>query len=340
MEKKVYELNIDEDLEKVAPPLADFELCMLKEDILEHGCKCPLIVWGDTVIDGHNRYRICQEHGIPFAIEQMEFSDKTSAKLWIVKNQLGRRNLKDFQRCEMVLPLEDEFKAEAEERRRAALSALHSGDRTVQTFAPSKKTRSVLADMAGVSYATLDKVKRIVVSADEDTLEKLRSGEMKIHTAFVQICRKKDPGHRHKEKKDMSVPAGQQGPGELLSGSRVPDAGQHESGELLSVCGAPDAGQHGSDGSFSVNGDKSKPEEKTEYIPEMTEEEDEPSGFEEIKEQMDYAFRTFQEDFKYALDWFSTETATKENQEKVMGMIDDLMSGIKAAVINKMEELR
>ncbi len=327
MEKKVYELNIDEELERVAPPLAAFELCMLEEDILEHGCKCPLIVWGDTVIDGHNRYRICQEHGIPFAIEQMDFTDKTSAKLWIVKNQLGRRNLKDFQRCEMVLPLEDELKAEAEERRRAALSAIHSSDQTVQTFAPSKKTRSVLADMAGVSYATLDKVKRIVVSADEDTLEKLRSGEMKIHTAFVQICRKEDPGHRHKEKKDTSVPSGQHGSGELLSGS-----------------GAPDAGQHGSDELLSVSGDKGGPvagqEEEKEYIPEMAEEEDEPSGFEEIKEQMDYAFRTFQEDFKYALDWFSTETATKENQEKVMGMIDDLMSGIKAAVAKKMEELR
>jgi len=205
MDKKVYELVVDEELERVAPPLAENEMEILKADILEHGCKFPLIVWGDTIVDGHNRYRICKEEGIPFGIEQMEFSDKTEAKLWIVKNQLGRRNLKDFQRCEMVLPLENEIKAEVDNRKREGISAARSGDQKVHKFAPSQKSREILAEMAGVSYTTLDKVKVIIGEADEETLQKLRSGELKIHTAYTQL-KKKDKPKKPKEEPEEDKP--------------------------------------------------------------------------------------------------------------------------------------
>lgn len=192
MEKKLYELVVDEELERVAPPLADNELEILKEDILDHGCKFPLIIWGDTIVDGHNRYRICKEEGIPFGIEQIEFSDKTEAKLWIIKNQLGRRNLRVFQKCEMVLPLEEEIREIVRQRKSAAVSAARRGE-VQQKFAGPEQTRSILADMAGVSYTTLDKVKAIVQEADEETISKLRSGEMKIHTVYTAIRKRDKP---------------------------------------------------------------------------------------------------------------------------------------------------
>lgn len=192
MEKKVYDLVVDPELERVAPPLAENELLLLTEDILEHGCKFPLIVWGDTIVDGHNRYRICKENDIPFGIEQMEFEDKTEARLWIIRNQLGRRNLSDFQRCEMVLPMEEELKEAAKKR-------MSSTTRGMQKFAGP--TRNIMADMAGVSYATLDKVKIIILEADEETLEKLRSGDVKIHTAYAAI-KKKDTPEKSEEEQD------------------------------------------------------------------------------------------------------------------------------------------
>lgn len=195
MEKKMYDLVVDEELERVAPPLAENELEILKADIFEHGCKFPLIVWGDTIVDGHNRYRICREEGIPFGIEQMDFADKTEAKLWIVKNQLGRRNLKPFQRCEMVLPLENELKEEAEKRR----VALRAG---MPILADEKTTREVLANMAGVAHGTLDKVKVLIIEADEETLNKLRSGDMKIHTAYAAVKKKNRPKKPEEEQKE------------------------------------------------------------------------------------------------------------------------------------------
>lgn len=202
MEKKVYELTVDEELERVAPPLAENELEILKADILEHGCKFPLIVWGNTIVDGHNRYRICREEGIPFGIEEMEFADKTEAKLWIVKNQLGRRNLKDFQRCEMVLPLETELKEEAHEAQLAGL--MHSA--VSPTLAKRHDTRATLAALAGVSHGTLDKVKLIIVEADEETLGKLRSGEMKIHTAYTRIKKKDKPKEEPRDEEQEDKP--------------------------------------------------------------------------------------------------------------------------------------
>ena len=206
MEKKLYEMVIDPELERVAPPLAENELEILKADILEHGCKLPLIVWGDTIVDGHNRYRICRENEIPFGIEQMDFTDKTEAKLWIVKNQLGRRNLKDFQRCEMVLPLEDEIRESVRQRKSAAVSAARRGE-VQQKYAGPDQTRGILAELAGVSYTTLDKVKVLIVEADEETLQKLRSGEMRIHTAYTAVKKKEKPREKLQEEDKPPVVA-------------------------------------------------------------------------------------------------------------------------------------
>ena len=45
-------------------------------------------------MDGHNRYRILQQHPeIQFTIYEKEVPDRYAVIAWICKNQLGRRNL-------------------------------------------------------------------------------------------------------------------------------------------------------------------------------------------------------------------------------------------------------
>lgn len=39
---------------------------MLERSILAEGCRDALVLWGDVLVDGHNRYGICQKHGLPF----------------------------------------------------------------------------------------------------------------------------------------------------------------------------------------------------------------------------------------------------------------------------------
>lgn len=89
------------ELETLIPPLSKDEISQLTENLLADGCRDPLIVatlGGETVlIDGHNRHRICTEHGIPFSIRYIVLADLDAAADWIERNQLGRRNLKPDQ---------------------------------------------------------------------------------------------------------------------------------------------------------------------------------------------------------------------------------------------------
>ena len=188
MDKKLYDLKIDSDFANLIPPLQDNELAILSDSILANGCEMPLVVWGGTVVDGHNRYRICHENGVPFAIEEKKFESREAAKIWLIRNQLGRRNLPDFQKCELVLPLEELLKAEAENSRRKAISTFRRENETVPNLAPSQsRTRDALATMAGVSHGTLDKAKKIIESADEGTKDRLRKGEISIHRAYTEL---------------------------------------------------------------------------------------------------------------------------------------------------------
>ena len=116
MEKKVYELKVNETLEHVMPPLQEMELKLLTESLMIEGCRDPLTVWNGTIIDGHNRYRICREYNIPFSYVEMEFENQGAAIAWMIKNQIAHRNLTSFQKCEMVLPFEAELKADAKKR--------------------------------------------------------------------------------------------------------------------------------------------------------------------------------------------------------------------------------
>jgi hypothetical protein len=53
------------------------------------------VVWkGENIlVEGHNRIRYCREKGCPFAVVEKEFADREAVKAYIVREQLGRRNL-------------------------------------------------------------------------------------------------------------------------------------------------------------------------------------------------------------------------------------------------------
>ena len=115
-EKKLHTLTIDPEFRDLIPPLNDDELAMLEESIIANGCESPLIVWNGVIVDGHNRHAICQKHGIPFAVTEKEFSSREDAMLWMLRNQLGRRNLNSYQRGELALKFEPLIASAAEKR--------------------------------------------------------------------------------------------------------------------------------------------------------------------------------------------------------------------------------
>ena len=88
-------LKIDLEFQSQIPPLTDDEYYQLEENILKEGKPIsPLIVWNNTLVDGHNRYEIVQEHPeISFSTMPLPFESREEVLAWICKNQLGRRNL-------------------------------------------------------------------------------------------------------------------------------------------------------------------------------------------------------------------------------------------------------
>ena len=93
-------LKIDPEFQSQIPPLANDEFKQLEENILKEGkLISPLIVWNNTLVDGHNRYAILQKHPeIYFSTMPLRFENREEAIAWICRNQLGRRNLSPEQK--------------------------------------------------------------------------------------------------------------------------------------------------------------------------------------------------------------------------------------------------
>ena len=85
-------LIIDPEFQSLLPPLSDEEFKQLEENIKTDGYRESLKVWNGIIVDGHQRFRICQENNIPFKTEEIGFTDRDEAAEWIIRNQFGRRN--------------------------------------------------------------------------------------------------------------------------------------------------------------------------------------------------------------------------------------------------------
>ena len=105
----------------------------------------------------------------------MTFGQRDDAKLWIIRNQLGRRNLNGFARAELVEYAEPII---ARRAREISLSNLRQSDG--QKSDPRGRTDEQLAKLAGVSRDTVRKVKAIKIHGDPRMVELVRGGEISI----------------------------------------------------------------------------------------------------------------------------------------------------------------
>ena len=207
-EQKVYELTVDPEFRDLITPLNEEELKLLEASLVADGCESPLIVWNGVIVDGHNRYAICRKHEIPFAIQEKNFSSRDDAMLWMLRNQLGRRNLNNYQRVELVLKFEPLVKNAAEQRMMAGKAA-----NPVPTLAQGQtkgRTRDHLSEAAGVSHGTFAKAKKLVQSADEETKRELRAGKVTVNRAYTELLEKEHEGEtkiceRCKQEKPLSA---------------------------------------------------------------------------------------------------------------------------------------
>ena len=185
-------LKIHSELQTLLPALSEKEYAGLEKDILERGCISPIAVWNDTIVDGHNRYAICQAHGLPFDVKPLEFSSLDEARYWAWTHQENRRNLTPFQRGELALKFKPTIVAQAKEKMSAG-----GGDK-VSTSAKAGlpnsanpiNTRKALAEIANVAPDTISRIEFLNEHADEETKEKLRQGKTTINREYKQAKEK------------------------------------------------------------------------------------------------------------------------------------------------------
>ena len=122
------EIKIDPEFKNLIPPLTDEEYDGLRDSLLSEGCRDALVLWNDVLVDGHNRYEICKKHGIPFKTIQKNFDSREDAILWMMQNQLSRRNLIAYQRSVIALQMESIIakKAKAQQIRSTENRVLHN----------------------------------------------------------------------------------------------------------------------------------------------------------------------------------------------------------------------
>ena len=87
-------LIIDSEFQSYIPPLTPAELSALEFSILASGgAHTPIDTWRGVIIDGHNRYEICQRLRLPFQTREHAFPDRDAVKAWMFQHQIARRNL-------------------------------------------------------------------------------------------------------------------------------------------------------------------------------------------------------------------------------------------------------
>lgn len=174
-------ISIDTEFKNLIPPLTAEEYAGLEKSILNEGCRDAIVLWGETIIDGHNRYEICTKHGVDFRTVQKDFDDRNAAKLWMMQNQLARRNLTDFQRIEIAHKCEDAVRARAKE------SQVRKSADFVMEKLPEQKpivSRDELGTLAGVSGKTYEHAVTVLETAPAPVVEATRRNDISINAAY------------------------------------------------------------------------------------------------------------------------------------------------------------
>ena len=192
-------IQLNEILSNFLPPLTEKQRQGLEADILRDGCLSPLIVWNETLVDGYHRYAICQKHGIPFEVREMNFPGLVEACSWTWDHHEHRRNMSVYTAAETALQMEPLFAERAKENQQ--LGGLIGADITNRGCQNSDNpvpidTKKELAEKAGVSHDTIAKVKFLRDHADEETKEKLRNNETTIHAEYTKLKRQEKEDRR------------------------------------------------------------------------------------------------------------------------------------------------
>jgi hypothetical protein len=174
---------INQQLRDYIDPLTTHEYLALERSLLKEGCRDALVLWGETLIDGHNRYSICQKHSIPFQTKQNDqFQSIEDVMLWMIDNHLARRSVSSFQRG--VLALRKKEIITTRRKDKTSKEKAEEAEQAAREPDPvSVETRDEIAKVAGLSKPAVAQIEKIRKAATPELVEAVRAGTISINTA-------------------------------------------------------------------------------------------------------------------------------------------------------------
>jgi ParB-like chromosome segregation protein Spo0J len=189
------ELTIDPEFQSLIAPLTPPEFDLLKTQILERGCLQPLCVWKTEdnrriLLDGHNRFRICTENNKHYSTVNVRLASREHARLWILENQAGRRNLTDDQRAVVWNELREQrstlVQAVKLQKARDAKAGVSISAISTEIEQPKRDTRAEIAKEASLSESKLRRAQRLKKYQPE-LYEKVLRGELTLRDVVKEF---------------------------------------------------------------------------------------------------------------------------------------------------------
>lgn len=176
------------EMEHLLPPLSGEQFSSLEHDILENGCYAPVIVNEDmTVIDGHNRLRICKKHGLPYKILVFSFADLLEAKQWALDTQKGRRNLDKWELGQIALRLKPDIEARAKANQSSA-GGYKSDKGALSVNSPKAlqpiDTRKKMARAVGIGEQAMGRIAQLSENAPQVLKDALENKEVSVNRGW------------------------------------------------------------------------------------------------------------------------------------------------------------
>ena len=197
-------MQIKDEFKKLIPALSVEEFKQLEQNCLAEGIREKIITWNGFIIDGHNRFEIATKHKLKFETESKEFNSEIDAKIWMVNNQLGRRNLQPFVKGELTEVLKELLIKKGKENmslggeKKEGLSIM---DKPLETH----NTQKIIADQLGWGVGTKARFDVVVKKAPEEVKAKLRTGEVSINQAYQEIKKEEKKTERLNQIEEIKI---------------------------------------------------------------------------------------------------------------------------------------
>lgn len=186
-------ITVLDELRVYIDPLTPDEYAALERSILAEGCRDALVLWGEILVDGHNRYSICSKHGLPFqTVQNTRFQSMEDVHLWMIDQHLGRRSVSDFQRGVLALRKKEILEKRPKPLPMPAADAAAAAAAAVDALAPSAAppepeprlaSREAIAKAARISSATVAQIEKIQKAAAPELVEAVKTGTVSISAA-------------------------------------------------------------------------------------------------------------------------------------------------------------